>query len=377
MVNSRNLKIGIVFDDSLDKPDGVQQYILTVGNWLLSEGHEVHYLVGKTVRKDIPNVYSLSRNINVTANGNQMSIPLPTSRRKLKQHLNAQQYDVLHVQVPYSPWLAHRIILAAPNSTRIVGTFHIVAFSKLIKLATKLLSMWTKRSSVKFSRIVSVSTAASEYALDTYGITTKVVPNVFDFKRFESAAPLLPLIEPIRILFLGRLVERKGCQDLLEAIRILVTNADIPEFRVVVCGKGPELYKLKAYALAHSLPVEFAGFVTEKDKPGYYASADISVFPSTGGESFGIVLLEAMASGKSAVIGARNSGYESVMSQRPSQLFKIHDPQDLAHLLQILMQDNKLRAEYAAWGLEFSRQYDIHTVGKHIIMLYLGDKKLL
>src|SRR5579875_4032120 len=100
------MKIGMVLDDTLDTPDGVQQYVLQVGRWLSAQGHDVHYLVGATTRTDIPNIHSLSRNKQVRFNGNRMSMPLPASRKKLKQFLRTEQFDVLHVQVPYSPFMA-------------------------------------------------------------------------------------------------------------------------------------------------------------------------------------------------------------------------------------------------------------------------------
>src|SRR5580700_1206956 len=98
MAKESKLKVALVLDEGLDNPDGVQQYILSVGGWLTSEGHDVHYLVGQTARRDIPNLRSLSRNIHVRSNGNNMTIPLPTSRRKLKKLLRDEQFDVLHVQ---------------------------------------------------------------------------------------------------------------------------------------------------------------------------------------------------------------------------------------------------------------------------------------
>src|ERR1700760_451276 len=109
------MKIGLVLDDTLDTPDGVQQYVIQVGTWLTAQGHEVHYLVGATERTDIPHIHSLSRNLKVKFNGNRMSMPLPTSKRTLKRFLHEQQFDVLHVQVPYSPFMAGRLLLSAPK----------------------------------------------------------------------------------------------------------------------------------------------------------------------------------------------------------------------------------------------------------------------
>ena len=369
--SQKTLKIGIVFDDSLDKPDGVQQYILDVGKWLTAQGHEVHYLVGQTVRTDIPHIHSLSRNFKVSFNGNQLSIPLPTSRRILNQLLSREQFDVLHVQMPYSPWLAARIINAAPIGTTIIGTFHIVAYSRLVQFATRLLAIWTQRSLRRFSHIVSVSAAAQDYALATYRVASTVLPNVIDYQRFASAQPFLAALPKtqLRVLFLGRLVERKGCRYLLEATKLVIAQG-ITNFEVVICGKGPLLSELQAYSERHSLPVSFAGFVSEADKPGYYASADIAVFPSTGGESFGIVLIEAMANGQTAVLAAANSGYASVMDSRPDLLFPTSDSQALAKLLQLFLEDAEKRRAAAAWGRAYSPQFDAAIVGEQLISLY-------
>ena len=368
------LKIGLVFDDSLDKPDGVQQYILSIGQWLTSQGHEVHYLVGHTKRTDIERVHSLSRNLNVTFNGNQLSIPLPVQRRGLRQLLDKEQFDVLHVQMPYSPWLAGRLIAAAPANTTIVGTFHIVAYSWLVQLATRGLALWTRRSLQRFSEVVSVSSAAVTYAKATYGLETTVLPCVFDYQRFTQATAILPLPAggKIRILFLGRLVERKGCQYLLEAVRLL-HNRGIANFEVVICGKGPLLEKLTDYVRQQQLPVTFAGFVSEAAKPGYYASADIAVFPSTGGESFGIVLIEAMASGRSAVLAAANSGYASVMAPQPQLLVSPASAITLADGLERLLTDPKVRQAAAAWGQTYSQQFDTAVVGLELLKLYRGS----
>jgi len=366
-------KIGFVFDDSLDKPDGVQQYILSIGHWLSEQGHDVHYLVGKTSRTDIPNVHSLSRNIHVRFNGNGMSIPLPTSRRKLREFIEHEQFDVLHVQVPYSPWLAGRIISAAGPQTAILGTFHIVAYSALVNAATRFLGLYTYSTIRTFDEIVSVSSAAQRFSKQTYGISTDVIPNAIDYHRFATAAPLPHYDDATpTILFLGRLVPRKGCQVLLEAIRELRDRYGHENFRVLVCGKGPELDNLQSYVAAHNLQalVNFVGFVSEADKPRYYASADISVFPSSGGESFGIVLIEAMASGSAVVLGGDNSGYHSVLESQPNLLFDPQNASQLADKLDFYLTNTTARQALADWGRAYAAQFDQAVVGTELVRRY-------
>ncbi|MFI5271335.1 MAG: glycosyltransferase family 4 protein [Candidatus Saccharimonadales bacterium] len=374
MAKKNILRVGLVLDDGLDKPDGVQQYVLTLGEWLSVQGHEVRYLVGETTRDDIPGLYSLSKNIGVKSNGNFMTIPLPTSHTQLLSVLATEKFDVLHVQTPYSPFMGGRLIHLASPKTAIIGTFHILPNSWITHHATRLLGFYLQRSIRKFDTMMSVSEAAADFAERTFNIESIVVPNVFDYDRFSSAKPLKKYNDSTKtILFLGRLVPRKGCEALIKAIHLLSDQKDLPKYRVVICGSGPEESKLRHDVKRYGLSdiVEFAGFVEEDEKPKYFASADISVFPSSGGESFGIVLLEALASGRSAVLAGNNSGYRSVMDKQPDLLFDPMDIEMLASRLTNLLEDSNHRDEMAAWGREYSKQFDIKVVGPKIVDIYI------
>jgi phosphatidylinositol alpha-mannosyltransferase len=369
---AKQLKIGIILDTSLDPPDGVQQYVLAVGEWLRARGHDVHYIVGETTRTDLPNVHSLAKNISVRFNGNRTTIPLPTSKRRLKTFLVEEQFDVLHVQTPHSPFFAQRLILAASPNTPIVATFHVLPEGKLPVIGNYLLGWWLRPSLKRIDQMLCVSPAAGVFARKTFGVKFRVLPNVFDYQLFH-AAESLPKYDDnkLTILFLGRLVPRKGCRYLLEAIAKLDRTA-LPAFRVVICGKGPLLSELQQFVAQKQLEdvVEFVGFVSEEDKPSYYASADIAVFPSTGGESFGIVLIEAMASGKTAVLAGNNPGYASVMEPQPELLFTPQDVNALARKLTQQLQNGSARESYAAWGRDYSKQFDIEVVGPQLVGLY-------
>jgi phosphatidylinositol alpha-mannosyltransferase len=374
MAKKNTLRVGLVLDDGLDKPDGVQQYVLTLGEWLSGQGHTVRYLVGETSRDDIPGMYSLSKNIGVKSNGNSMTVPLPTSHTRLLSVLAKEQFNVLHVQTPYSPFMGGRLIHLAGPKTAIIGTFHILPNSWITHHATRFLGFYLQRSVNKFDTMMSVSKAAADFAERTFNIESIVVPNVFDYDRFSRAQPLNKYNDSIKtILFLGRLVPRKGCEALLKALHLLSEQKDLPKYRVVICGRGPEESKLRRDVIKYGLSdiVEFAGFVEEDEKPKYFASADISVFPSSGGESFGIVLLEALASGKAAVLAGNNSGYRSVMDTQPDLLFDPLDIEMLASRLTNLLENTKHRDEMAAWGREYSRQFDIKVVGPKILGIYL------
>ncbi len=369
MPSDKKLKIGLVLDTSLDQPDGVQQYVVGIGEWLRSQGHDVHYLVGQTKRTDLPNIHSLARNIGVRFNGNRTTIPLPTNRQSLKAFLMIEQFDVLHVQMPHSPFMAQRLINAASPSTAVIGTFHVAPYSRIVTAGNRALGVWLKPSLKRFDKIISVSSAASDFAKSTFGVDSVVLPNVIDYDLFNKAKPLKEYKDKtITILFLGRLVQRKGCQLLLESIARLAKYDDLPPFRLVICGKGPLLNKLEKFVKDNKLEnrVSLVGFISEEDKPRYYASADISVFPSSAGESFGIVLLEAMASGKAAVLAGDNPGYRTVMGPQPDLLFDPYSERALSDLLALYLRHPKLRQRAKKWGETYTKHFDVNIVGKKL-----------
>jgi phosphatidylinositol alpha-mannosyltransferase len=367
------LTVGLVLDTSLDPPDGVQQYVIAIGEWLRRQGHDVHYLVGQTEHRDLPNIHSLARNITVQFNGNRTTIPLYARRRAMRRILREYGFDVLHVQTPHHPLMAQRLILSANPRTAVIGTFHIAAYSRLVTVGGKLLGWWLRPSLKRFDRMVSVSPAAARFEEETFGLATEVLPNVIDWQHFHAAKTLPQYDDDVlTILFLGRLVPRKGCGLLLEAVAKLARQTGLPHFRVVICGKGQQATHLERYITEHQLSdiVEMVGFVSEADKPRYYASADIAVFPSSGGESFGIVLLEAMASGQAAVLAGDNPGYRSVMEPRPKSVFDAADASGLAELLKHYLLNEASRQATAAWGTGYSKSFDTDAVGQKLVGIY-------
>jgi phosphatidylinositol alpha-mannosyltransferase len=253
-VATRPYKIAFVLDDSLDTFDGVQQYILTLGEWLSAQGHDVHYLVGETKRRDVPNIHSMGRNIKVRFNHNRMSIPLPVAKWRIRQLLGREEFDVIHVQMPYSPMLGGRVIKAAASQTGVVGTFHVAPHSKLVWIGNWLLRMITSRSLRRIDEIVSVSRVAQDFAWSTFGVESSIVPNTLRLERFYEARPLQQYLKTLNIVFLGRLVERKGCEYLLHAVRRLRESKQLPaNCRVIICGTGPLEETLKAYVKEYHL----------------------------------------------------------------------------------------------------------------------------
>lgn len=364
------MKIGLVLDDTLDTPDGVQQYVLQLGGWLSEQGHEVHYLVGNTERADVLHIHSLSRNVRVKFNGNRMSMPLPASKRKLRAFLQEQQFDVLHVQVPYSPFMAGRLLRVAPRSTAVVGTFHILPYSRLVMLANRMLAVLNRASGKRFNRMIAVSAPAQKFAKRMYGYTAEVIPNPVRLEQFEGAATPN---QALTIVFLGRLVARKGAQHLLEAIAYIREHELFTDpFKVVIGGRGELAGDLEKYSSAHGLHdcVTLAGFVPETEKAAFLAQADIAVYPSTGGESFGIVLLEGMAAARGVVLGGNNPGYVSVLQPFPDQLFDPQDVRSFAEKLAWYLEHPMGRERAAELQRQYVKHFDIAVVGAQVTEVY-------
>ncbi|GIG54919.1 phosphatidyl-myo-inositol mannosyltransferase [Demequina activiva] len=381
----------MVLDDSIDRPDGVQQYVLTLGAFLEREGHEVHYVCSEASRTDVT-VHSLARNVGVTFNGNGLRVPLPTSRSMLRDFLERERYDVIHVQIPHSPLFASRVVDEArrvqARTVRIVGTFHILPDGAVSEYGTRMLGRWQRRNLAKFDAFCAVSAPAAQFAARAFGITATVIPCAIDTTLFQNLAPFSSSRAlddengakfserrgeggRLRIVFLGRLVERKGALELIAALGALPSSVR-DRLEVRIGGKGPLAGAVEAAAAAHGLEtmVTLDGFVAEEDKPAYYAAADIAVFPATGGESFGIVLIEAMASGAGVVLGGANPGYLSVLGDRAEVSVDARDTAAFAGALRRLIEDDALRAELHAEQAERVKRFDVAVVGEQILALY-------
>lgn len=367
------MKIGFVLDDSLDKNDGVQQYVTTLGKWFHAQGNEVHYLVGHTERRDLPNIHSLSRNIQVHFNQNRMSTPLPANSDRIRDILSKESFDILHVQMPYSPFMSARVINAAPKSTAIIGTFHILPFSKIESVATRVLALILWRSRRRFDAVVSVSKPAAKFAWKRFRVRSSVVPNAVAVGHFQVGRRLAKFDDAkLNIVYLGRLVERKGCLDLLKALSLLHEQNVLLTTRVIIAGKGPLLGQLKDFVRAHKLSkiVQFIGYVSEQEKPDLLASADIAVLPSTGGESFGIVLVEAMAAGANVVIAGDNPGYRTVMGDHYDQIVDPRDTRAFARTIKHFIVSEQSRKHAKKWQESRASQYDVQVVGNHLHKIY-------
>lgn len=372
MVRQPKLKIGIVLDTSLDPMDGVQQYVVGIGEWLRDQGHNVHYLVGETKSRQLPNIHSLSKNVTVTFNGNKTTIPLWVGKRKIRRFLKDEQFDILHVQMPHHPLMAQRIVLAADPKTAVIGTFHILPYTWKETLGTKILGKFLKKSLRRFDKIFAVSEPARVFAENSLNITADVLPNVVNLAWYRSRIDdEAKTSTKTKIVFLGRLVERKGALQLLQAIAVLPRHVQ-DSIEVIIGGRGALLPQLEEYVKEAHIEhlVTFAGFIAEEDKPSFLNQADIAVFPSIAGESFGIVLLEAMAAKSGAVLGGNNPGYASVLAPWPEALVDPNNTKAFADQLEKFITNTGKRRQLYHEQQAAIGQYDIASVGPKLVNSY-------
>jgi phosphatidylinositol alpha-mannosyltransferase len=262
--------------------------------------------------------------------------------------------------------------LAAAPEIAVIGTFHIVPKSQIVRQGSRGLGLYERKLLHRFQTVVSVSPAAQTFARRIYGLTSIIEPNTINLGPYQKLSAKRPKNRPITIVFLGRLVERKGCEYLLKAIVRLREQPKIKPFRVIIGGRGPLETSLKRFVRDHNLSdlVEFAGFIDETDKPKFLAAADLAVFPSTGGESFGIVLLEAMAASPGVVLAGNNEGYASVMKPHTKQLFVPADSHSLAKKLAYYIQSKSARQTAHHWQSKHVQKYSIDVIGPRLIDIY-------
>lgn len=367
----KKVKIALVCDDSLDRPDGVQQFVVTLGEWLRAEGHDVHYITSTTTRHDLKNVHVVAKNVEVKFNANRLRPPLPASPRAVRELLRREAFDIIHVQMPYSPLLAGQVIQFAPKTATIVGTFHILPESALVERASRVLGFALAPQLKRFASFSSTSAPTRVFMKQTYKVDSTVIPNMTDISKFAVRPPARK--KAVQIVFLGRLVERKGAGYLLRAVNQM-RRSGVPEhpFAVRIGGKGVLRDELEAYVAEHSLQdiVTFDGFVAEEEKAAYLAAADIAVFPSTGGESFGISLIEAMAATPGVIIAGNNPGYASVIGDHTAQLVDPIDTDTFAHTLARFVDKPADRAVARAWQKHEVLGYDVAPVGNRFLAFY-------
>ncbi|MEX0836061.1 MAG: glycosyltransferase family 4 protein [Nitriliruptor sp.] len=369
------MKVAIVSPYALSVPGGVQAHVEALAAALRDRGHEVTTLGpgapsrGGTVAGP-DHVVHLGRHLPVRFNGSVAPIALsPVAARTTRRALADLAPDVIHVHEPLVPWAG--LAAATTDVAPVVGTFHAWSdASRLYRAGRPVARRVADRLAVR----LAVSDAAAAYHAGALGWPTsrfRIVPNGVDVARFSGAEPFPELIDPERptLLFVGRLERRKGLEPLIRAFTRLKT--DRPELRLLVVGDGPERDRCQELLPARlRSDVSFLGRVDHDELPRFYASCDLYVAPSLGGESFGIVLLEAMAAGR-AIVASNIPGYRSVATDgRQGRLVPPGDPAALATAIGTLLDNPSLRSAMAADGRRTVDAFDWARVAEQVADAY-------
>jgi len=369
------MRIALVCPYNFNYPGGVQQHVLALYREFKKQKLYVKILTPRAPKAPfLKDMIFLGRSVRLPTHQTsfQASLNVPKVSELIKEVLAKEKFDVIHFHEPLNPFLSWQLLRA--SKTINIGTFHSALQDGF--------SLNIYRASIRpfkdfFLRRLDGAIAVSPAAWNTWKEFLKqrdgvIIPNGIDLNRFKPKRKVGKYRnKKIKILFVGRLEPRKGILDLLRAFRILAEKN--LKVHLTVVGRGPSGYRAELFVKQHQLEdwVDFVGRVSDKQLPSYYAEADICCFPAVGGESFGIVLLEAMAMGKSLVVYA-NSGYGWVLRNYPWQkaLVPVKDVKKLASSLEILAGDEKLRKELRKWGLREVKKYRWQKVAKQVLAYY-------
>lgn len=361
------MKIGIVCPYSWAAPGGVQAHVRDLAEALIDMGHDVSVLA-PTESDHVAESYVVSggRPISVPYNGSVAKLNIGVvSAARVRRWIRDGDFDVVHVHEPAAPSLSMLACWVADGP--VVATWHSsIDNSRAMRAAYFALQTVLEKVSAR----IAVSEKARQTLVEHLGGDAVLIPNGVSCKRYAKSDPLpgYPRSGPT-LLFLGRIDEpRKGLQVLLAAMPEICR--EFPDVKLLVAGPGD------TEALAAQLPaevgehVEFLGLVSDADKVAAFHSVDIYVAPNTGGESFGIVLLEAMASGTPVLASDIDAFSRVLEAGRAGALFRNEDPIDLARAAAELLRDPDELRRLGAEGLRRAMMFDWATVARDVERVY-------
>ncbi|MGO4462031.1 glycosyltransferase family 4 protein [Streptomyces sp. M-16] len=359
------MKIGIVCPYSWDVPGGVQFHIRDLAEHLIRLGHEVSVLAPADDETPLPPyVVSAGRAVPVPYNGSVARLNFGfLSAARVRRWLHDGVFDVIHIHEPTSPSLGLLSCWAAQGP--IVATFHTSnPRSRAMIAAYPILQPALEKISAR----IAVSEYARRTLVEHLGGDAVVIPNGVDVDFFAQADPN-PDWSGRTLGFIGRIDEpRKGLPVLMAAFPAIAEQC--PDVRLLVAGRGDEEEAVASLPAELRSRVEFLGMVSDEDKARLLRSVDVYVAPNTGGESFGIILVEALSAG-AAVLASDLDAFAQVLDQGAAgELFANEDAGSLATAAVALLRDPARRAELSARGSAHVRRFDWSTVGADILAVY-------
>ncbi len=342
------MKIGLVTPYIYPLPGGVTEHVQHLYRNLRLRGHDVRIISASHgfQRSTEGDVIRLGKGFSVPANGSMGTVTFsPRYVSQVRRMIEEERFDLLHFHEPFVPFLSP-IVLRESRSVNI-ATFHAYAgFSPSYEFGSRVLRGYAERLHGR----IAVSAAARHFIDRYFPGDYKVIPNGVDLERFRAAVPIARWQDGRQnVLFVGRHEPRKGLIDLLKGYRIMRKAGC--ECRLLVVGSGPQEREARRYVMTRRLHgVEFLGRVSDAQKAQLFRTADVYVSPATGRESFGIVLLEAMAAG-TPIVCSDIHGYKGVVRRNEQGLLvPPHDPKAIAAATLQLLGDPDLRRRMGESG---------------------------
>ena len=360
------MRIGLVCPYDWDAPGGVQVHVRDLALEFMRTGHDVQVLAPAedgTMHPDWFTPGGPSRAVSYNGSVARLAFGLGPTRR-VREWIRDHDFDVLHVHEPLAPSLSALAVWAATGP--IVGTFHSSMERSRMLAAGNALAQTVLE---KVRGRIAVSEFARRTVETHVGGSAVLIPNGVDCAAFRDRTPMPGRPKPDSLLFLGRINEpRKGLQVLMQALPLVA--ASIPGVTLLVAGPGDQEKALADLDPAHHHRVEFIGYVETDDKPRVLRSATVYVAPNTGGESFGIILTEAMASGI-PIVASDLPAFKSVLNGGAAgALFANGDARSLADKLIAVLRDEEYRNRLIAGGNEHVQSYDWPRVAREIMDVY-------
>lgn len=365
------MKICLVSPYDYTHPGGVSEHVRHLAEELRDRDHHVTVMAPSTDLDDehgIPDYIRIGRSVPVPGNGSVARIALSFHlARRVRSLLDDNPFDVMHYHEPLSPALPITTLRFHRGAN--VGTFHAYARRNLGYYYAR---PFLKRYFRRLHSCIAVSVPARDFVSRYFPGDYHIVPNGIDTQRFRPDHEPIPELRTPgwhTVLFVGRLEQRKGLPTLLEAYAELRRRR--ANVRLVVVGDGPGRWGYERYVESEAIPdVLFLGHVEAAMLPRCYASADVFCAPAMGRESFGIVLLEAMASGV-PVLASAIQGFSQVVSHgEDGLLVRTGDAAAWAEALDGILADDQRRRVMARAGLRKSQRYDWARIVEMVLDVY-------
>jgi phosphatidylinositol alpha-mannosyltransferase len=358
------MKIGLVCPYIYPESGGVAQHVRFMYENLRVRGHDVRILTAShgPQRASEGDILRIGVGFSMPANGSMGTLTFsPRYIGQVRELLERERFDLLHFHEPFVPFLS--LFLLRESRSVNVATFHAYAgFSPSYELGSRVMGGYAARLHGR----IAVSAAARHFIDRFFPGDYKVIPNGVDVPRFAGAVPIARWQDGVpNVLFVGRLEPRKGVLDLLKAHRILRKTGS--GNRLLIVGSGPQEREARRYVATRGLQeVEFLGRVSDAEKAQLFRTVDVYASPATGGESFGIVLLEAMAAG-APIVASDIHGYKGVVRRdREGLLVPPHEPKELAKAIARLLGDPDLRAQMSTAGRLRAEQFSWPRVAERV-----------